>query len=514
MLLANNYNPDVLTCLANLSNDEVFTPPQVVNQMLDMLPAELFRSTKTTFLDPVSKSGVFLREIAKRLMAGLADEIPDIHERADHIFTHQLFGIGITELTSYLSRRSVYCSKYANGRYSVCTKFKDEQGNIRFRPTEHTFVGGRCSYCGASEDVFGPRVRTDLESHAYEFIHTDNPEKLFKNMKFDVIIGNPPYQLSTAGSVQSQATPIYNLFVEKAKRLNPRYLCMITPARWLNGGFGLDKFRGEMLEENKISVLHDYLDANECFPGIDISGGICYFLWEKDYYGECKVYNHRNGKYSIANRTLLIEGADTFIRENDAISILQKVRNFKEGSFQTIVSPRDPFGLNYYENSKEVMFKRYYDKPQEDSIGIYYFGWLKDGIKYTNRKYVTTLQTVVDKYKVMISKAYGERGAYPYFIIGKPFIASPGTICNMTYLVIGEYDTKEEAENVCSYIKTNFFRFLVSLMKNTQNAYKKVYQFVPLQDFSHPWTDAMLYEKYGLTDEEIAFIESMIRPME
>lgn len=514
MLHNSTYNPDILTCLANLSNDEVFTPPSVVNQMLDMLPAELFRSSTTTFLDPVSKSGVFLREIAKRLMAGLAEEIPDKQERANHIFTRQLFGLSITELTALISRRSVYCSKRADGRYSLCTDFKDNQGNIRYRSMEHTFTGGKCKYCGAAENVFGTNVRGDLESHAYEFIHTDNPEKLFPKMKFDVIIGNPPYQLSTAGSVQSQATPIYNLFVEKAKKLYPRYLCMITPARWLNGGFGLDKFRGEMLKENKISVLHDFLDANECFPGIDISGGVCYFLWEKDFHGECNVYTHRNGKCSIASRSLLIEGTETFIRENDAISILKKVRTFKEKSFLTIVSPRDPFGLNYYENGKEVMFKRYYDKPHENSIGIYYFGWLKEGIKYTDRQHITTLQTVVGKYKVMISKAYGERGAYPYFIIGKPFIARPGTCCNMTYLVIGEFDTKEEAENVCSYIRTRFFRFLVSLMKNTQNAYKKVYSFVPLQDFSHPWTDAMLYEKYGLSEDEIAFIESMIRPME
>ena len=282
MMLNTNYNPDVLTCLANLSNDEVFTPPQVVNRMLDMLPAELFRSKETKFLDPVSKSGVFLREIAKRLMMGLKSQIPDIHERADHILTQQLFGIAITELTALTSRRSLYCSKKANGRYSICEKFDDEEGNLRYRSIEHKFIDGKCKYCGASESVFGKEVRTELESHAYEFIHTDKPEKIFGNMKFDVIIGNPPYQMSTAGSVESQATPIYHKFVEQSMKLSPRYLCMITPARWLNGGFGLDNFRNKMLTDGKLEVIHDYMDSQECFPGVDISGGICYAEAQKE----------------------------------------------------------------------------------------------------------------------------------------------------------------------------------------------------------------------------------------
>ena len=494
----NSYNPDVLTCLANLSNDEVFTPPSVVNAMLDLLPEELWSDPNATFLDPVSKTGVFLREMAKRLMEGLAGAIPDQQARINHIFTRQLFALPITSLTALVSRRSVYCSKTANGKYSVCSEFGDEQGNIRFTPTRHTWSNGKCVFCGASESVFGNRG-DDLESHAYQFIHTQNPENIF-NMKFDVIIGNPPYQLEDGGGTGSSAIPLYHIFIETAKKLNPRFLTMIIPARWYSGGKGLDEFRVSMLNDKRLSHLVDYFDSADCFPGIDLSGGVCYFLWQNNYKGDCEITSNINGKSSTLKRPLLEKGCNSFIRFNEAVQIYTKIRKQEFVSFESIVSARKPFG------DLSVM------KTKSKKDDIYTFAYPNNG--YTNRNSVTQGNEYISQHKVFISKAYGERGEFPYLVLGKPFIGFPETCCTETYLMIGPASNEDECNNIISYIHTKLFRFLVLFKKNTQNAAKGVYSFVPLQDFSEAWTDEKLYEKYDLTADEIAFIESMIRPME
>lgn len=509
------YNPDVLSCLANLSNDEVFTPPEVVNQMLDMLPQELFSNPDTTFLDPATKSGVFLREIAKRLMVGLEKQIPDVQERVDHIFKKQLFGIAMTELTSLLSRRSLYCSKYPNSNFSV-TRFDSPEGNIRFHRIQHTWEDGKCVFCSVSrKSVLGNDERgKSLESHAYEWIHTIKPEECF-NMKFDVIISNPPYQVSTAGSVESQALPIYHKFISQAKKLQPRYLSMIIPSRWMNGGFGLDDFRKEMLSDKHIRVLHDFLNADDVFAGISLTGGACYFLWDKEHEGKCDVYTHSDGgNVTESERYLLEDGLDTFIRLNEALSILNKVRSKGEQSFSDIVSQRDPFGLNYFENGHENMFKKMTLTKQHGDCPIYSFGWQKNGISYTSPNYITDNKAAFGKHKVFISKANGAASTkIPYAVLSKPFVAGPNTICNMTYLLVGPFENETTATNAALYITTKFFRFLVSLLKNTQNAYKKVYTFVPMQDFSEQWTDEKLYDKYGFSSKEIDYIESMIKEM-
>lgn len=520
-------NPDVLMCIANLSNDEVFTPPDFANRMLDTITeawaadhngANLWADKSVKFLDPCTKSGVFLREITSRLVKGLADQIPNLQERVDHILTEQVFGIAITHLTSLLARRSVYCSKDARSKHSVAKGFDSGDGNIWFARTEHTWADGQCKYCGASQKTF--ERGEGLETHAYAFIHTDGikariAELFGGDMQFDVIIGNPPYQLDDGGYGTS-AAPIYHLFVEQAKKLEPRYLSLVIPSRWFAGGKGLDNFRQSMLTDNRVRSIDDYLSAADVFPGVGLKGGVCYFLWDRDNPGLCKVSTHfKDWPVSTATRPLLENGADIFIRFNEGVSILKKVIGVERES-QSLTLPINERFDRYVSSARAFGLRTFFKGKAKKSRGdvlVYQNG----GIGYIPRKSITTGNELIDKYKIFLSYAApgtGNRDTYPHRIISTPFIGEPGSISSETYLCIGPFDSKSETEGVLSYLSCRLTRLLILLHKSSQHTTRKVYSFVPTQEWTKQWTDKDLYAKYGLSASEVAFVEKLVRPMD
>ncbi len=491
------YNPDVLSCIANLSSDEVFTPPELANAMLDMLPQELFENPDTKFLDPGCKSGVFLREIAKRLLKGLEPIYPDLQERTDHIFKEQLYGIAITELTSHLSRRSLYCSKFANGRYSVVS-FDTVDGNVRFKNIQHRWKNGNCVYCGASQKEY--ERSDDLETHAYELIHTTKPEEIFK-MRFDVIISNPPYQLNDGGGTGKSAKPIYQLFVSQAKKLHPRYMTMIIPSGWFSGGKGLDEFRADMLTDKRIRKLVDFDNFREVFPGVDLAGGACFFLWDRDHPGSCEVTNVSGEMRDTVVREL--NEYDTFIRSNKALAIVNKVnaKDYKR-HLNEVVYPRLPFGIPTTYT------------PTNSGVPCYFTQRI--GLQHARKNDVTDSFGIIDKWKFLVPKApiagqtdFSKPVAFYYD--GNTRIAKPNEICSESWLVAGAFDSEEEALSYKSYIFTKTVRFLLLQTVVSQNISKKNYVFIPdLGKYEGIYTDTQLCNMWDITDNEFEYIKSRI----
>jgi site-specific DNA-methyltransferase (adenine-specific) len=507
-------NPDVLTCIANLSNDEVFTPPEFANRMLDTLAAawaaahagaDIWADPSVRFLDPCTKTGVFLREITSRLTKGLAAEMPNLEDRVNHILTRQVFGIGITYLTSLLARRSVYCSKHANGKHSIAPSFASDQGNIWFERTEHSWRNGRCTFCNASESVYSRGG--DLETHAYAFIHTNKimarvAEQFGGNMQFDVIIGNPPYQLGSDGGTRD--VPIYQRFVEQAKKLEPRFLSMIIPSRWMASGLGLNEFRQTMLSDRRLRELIDYPAANDVFPGVEVKAGVCYFLWDAAHDGNCNVTTVRGGEV-VGPIPRQLGEYDVFVRDARAVTILHKVLNHEESSINTILARDKEFGWT-------SNFDGFHETERLGDLPLYFIRKMKRGVGYIARTSVTKSAHLIDSWKVLVPQAFNGGDAVPHQILGKPLIAPSPSVCTQSFLFF-YVQSKNEAESVQSYYTTRFFRFLVSLRKITQHATHATYTWVPMQTWDRIWTDETLYAKYGITLEEQAYIESQVRVM-
>lgn len=509
-------NPDVLTCIANLSNDEVFTPPEFANRMLDTLTeawatdhggAKIWADSSVKFLDPFTKSGVFLREITRRLVQGLETEIPDLGKRVDHILTKQVFGIGITHLTSLLARRSLYCSKHANGEHSIAKSFDDDAGNVWFERTEHIWDGTKCEFCGAPKAILDRG--SEIENYAYAFIHTRDIKARIagmfgENMQFDVIIGNPPYQMK-GGAGGSSDSSIYHLFVEQAKRLEPKFLSMVIPSRWLAGGRGLDEFRSQMLKSGHLRSLTDFQDSGEAFPGVQIKGGVCYFLWDAEHKGTCAVTRVAGGVEHHQQSRLLGE-FDVFIRDERALGILRKVLAKQEPSVIDLVSGDTPFGI-------ATNFQDWSEKRGQGKITLHLIDRTKRTVGSITRIVIRKNVDMIDVWKVLVPEAYGAGETFPHQILGKEIVAPPPSVCTQSYLVVSPFQSEREAHSFASYYRTRLFRFLVSLRKITQHALRSTYSWVPQQVWDRVWTDEMLYKKYSITKEEIEFINSMIRPM-
>jgi Eco57I restriction-modification methylase len=519
-------NPDVLTCIANLSNDEVFTPPDFANRMLDTLGeawasdnggANIWADKRVRFLDPCTKSGVFLREITSRLTKGLATEIPNLEARVNHILTKQVFGIGITYLTSLLARRSLYCSKDAKSKHSIVKGFSSDAGNIWFKRLEHTWVDGKCRYCGANARDYDRGEA--LETHAYAFIHADDVKsrlgEIFGgDMQFDVIIGNPPYQLGQSGgdAIGSFAMPIYQKFIDAAKGIEPRYLTMVIPSRWFAGGRGLDEFREEMLADRRLRSLVDYPDSREVFAGVDIAGGISYFLWDSSWNGKCAVTTVSGG-VTRATLSRYLNDYDILVRYNEAVPIVEKVLGSSGGgafdSLATQVSPIQPFSIR----------TNFRGAPTAEGMSSPVLLYQNGGTGFIERDAIPRNADWVDQWKVFLSATASEHGGQTdksgtRRVFSRILIGSPGTACTETYLVVGRFSGEAKAKNLSAYLRTKLVRFLVSLRTNTQHLYSERFAFVPMLPMDRDWTDAMLYKKYGITKNEIAFIDSVIRPMD
>ncbi len=504
--------PDILDCLAQLSNDEVPTPPKLARAMLDILPGDVWGKGDYRWLDSFCKSGIFLREAAARLLEGLSDQIPNFEDRRAHIYRDMLWGTSITEMTGMISRRSLYYSRDASGPASVVA-FLNPNGNLPFIHADHTFpkkkdgtVTGGCLQCRAPLAL---ERGEDRENYAYSFIHAAYPTKEMKDMKFDVIVGNPPYQTGDKKNEDDRAAPVYDRFVTQAIDLNPRYVLMVTPSRWFTGGFGLGEYRTRMLADRRLRIMVDNPKIFDCFPGVKIRGGVSYFLWDRSYDGDCEFSTRIDGIIRSTVTRDLREGDGVLVRDNHAATIVHKVKAKHDDIWvESICGPQMAFGHMRTNFSGDHAVKRRGDVALV--LGT------RGG--YISPKVIDKNHDWVDQWKVLIPKASSgdtamdEDGNIVDLVLGAPIALAPGSACTQTYIVAGMFDTREETENYARYLATKFVRFLVLPRKTSQDVFDERFRFVPMLDMTRAWTDEELYERFGLTEDERAYIEKTIKP--
>jgi site-specific DNA-methyltransferase (adenine-specific) len=492
--------PDILDCLAQLSNDEVPTPPKLARAVLDLLPSDVWEDPQLKWLDPFCKSGVFLREIATRLLIGLSAWEPDFEKRREHIFRDMLFGTSITQMTGHIARRSLYYSRDASGPQSV-VKFERPDGNLPFVLAHHVFQHGKCLDCRAAEAI----VREGRENHAYSFIHDAYPTQEMSDMKFDVIVGNPPYQIGIDNDRDSpDANPVYQYFVTKAIETKPRHIAMIIPSRWFTGGKAqLDSFRAQMIADRHLEKIVDNPQLFDCFPGVEIKGGVNYFLWSRDHSGDCEFSTRVDGVIVSSATRDLREGSGVLIRDNNAASIIRKVNPVIQGtgSLADVVATRYPFGPSLMSN-----FKGAAETPFAGSVPLIFV----NKVGYIRPDQVTRNHEWINKWKVLLPKASDGHGRQVSYVLGEPIALAPGSICTQTYLVAGTFGSKVEAQNYAHYLATKFVRFLVLQRKSTQDVTPDRFRFVPQLDMTRRWDDDALFEKFRFSASERSYINSTI----
>ena len=534
---------DILTLFEALNSHEVFTPPRVARTLLALIPETVWSDPSAKLLDPATKTGVFLREAFFRFFNGLegvgqyTDEqgqsydLNDRQERVNHILKNMLYGIATSELTGYVARRTLYGVMRANTDKQISALEAFEQSSNFHKWTEqekYNFVGrnkfneyydhnlfNTPEYEGfeAEGNIFYPADEVQkivmeeddytIEDTYYPFIDSRTKHSKILDirggtMHFNVVIANPPYQQSDGGAAAS-AKPIYQDFMQAAFDMKPDLVVMVTPSRWFSGGKGLDQFRESALKDKRFVEIHDFPQSNKLFPSVEIKGGVNYFLWSAKHNGDCTVHRYDNNAelLSVVRRPLLLDGMDFFIRDNLAAQIVTKIAAKITKTFDHRVSARKPFGI-------PTEFRGSPKQTGTHTIKLYQ----NRGIAYAAPADIKKNQNWLPKYKVIAPYAFGN-GDYKTNIV-KPFVIEPGTACTETYLVFGLFDSEEAANKLIGYMKTKFFHFLLSTIKNTQHGTKKVYQLIPDLSIDRVWTDEQLYAKYDLTQDEIDYIESVI----